>query len=217
MERKAAGKVGRPPAIESVVVVLTGPKRKMPEVGEYRTSPKGKPFSGVRFRIERIYQRTIAEVASMGSALWMIFAPLAADADPEKLGAILAKLRAETSEDAFTELGVAMAVVADADQRARGYREVILSLLPRELKMRSGFYREVLEEGRQQGRVEGRVEGLMPLLFQFERRLNRKLSERERVTLLERFDALGAKRLGDVVLDLSTDELASWLATSDAA
>lgn len=214
-EAKALGK--RAPPIESVVVVLSGPKRPLPASGEYRTSPKGKPFSGVRFRIERVYLRTIAELCSMGSPLWMIFAPLAKDADAVKLADVLAKLRAEMPPSVFTELSAAMASIADVDQEKRGLRSVIMSLVSREAKMRIPFLQELRAEGREEGRAEGRAEGLQPLLHQFERRLGRKLSADERARVVERIGVLGAARLGDVVLDLPTDALEAWLAAPDAA
>ncbi|AUX41815.1 uncharacterized protein SOCE26_032400 [Sorangium cellulosum] len=50
--------------IESVVVVLSGREEPWPTHGSYRTSPPGEAFSGVHFRIEAVYQRTMAELAS---------------------------------------------------------------------------------------------------------------------------------------------------------
>jgi hypothetical protein len=46
----------------------------------------------------------------------------------------------------------------------------------------------------------------------FERRLGRALREDERARLHERTETLGPDRLGDLVLDLSVEELAAWLA-----
>lgn len=46
----------------------------------------------------------------------------------------------------------------------------------------------------------------------FEQRLKRPLGKNERHTLGTRFDVLGADRLGDVVLNLSAEELVAWLA-----
>jgi hypothetical protein len=58
---------------------------------------------------------------------------------------------------------------------------------------------------------EGRNEGLGPLEHQFSRRLGRPLTEAEHATLVARLRTHGPDRLGDVVLDLSRDELALWL------
>ena len=61
-------------------------------------------------------------------------------------------------------------------------------------------------------RDEGLSQGLSPLTHQFERRLQRPLSERERATLVDRLQRVGPVRLGDVVLDLDPAALAAWLA-----
>jgi hypothetical protein len=50
----------------------------------------------------------------------------------------------------------------------------------------------------------------------FERRLNRPLADEEHQVLRERLARLGANRLGDVVLDLSAEALATWLANPTA-
>lgn len=54
------------------------------------------------------------------------------------------------------------------------------------------------------------------LTHQFERRLKRALREDERARVRKRTESLGPDRLGDVVLDLSVEELAAWLADPDA-
>jgi hypothetical protein len=58
--------------------------------------------------------------------------------------------------------------------------------------------------------------GLKPLRHQFERRLGRPLTEAERHTVAQRFESVGADRLGDVVLDLTAEALAAWLHDPDA-
>jgi hypothetical protein len=204
----------KPPPIESVVVVLSGRKKPWPSHGEYRTSPLGKPFSGVQFRIEPVYQRTVAELSTRGP-FWMIFASLAADADATKLAQVLGELRAQTSPEAFEELGAAMAVLAGADRRERGFGDVVRSLLPRELVMENWIFKEGKAEGLKTGRKQGLAKGLQPLVHQFERRLARPLTPDERARLAKRLRAHGPEKLGDVVLDLSPAELSAWLAPSN--
>lgn len=85
----------------------------------------------MRFRIEPVYQRTVAELEARGSLLWMIFAPLAVDATGEKMGEVLARLRAQTSRREFEELAVAMTAIADTDKRGRCLREHIVAFLPK--------------------------------------------------------------------------------------
>jgi hypothetical protein len=206
----ASTPAGQPvPRIESQLVLLSGRSEPWPEEGEYRTSPSNAPFCGVKFRIEPVYQRTIAELEAKDSPLWMIFAPLAVDADPEQMKRVLARLRAQTRPREFQELSVALTVIADADKRQRGLRQVILSSLNEEVVMQSWVFRQGVEKGRQEERQEG-------LVRQFERRLGRKLADDERATLVKRLGALGPDRLDDVVLDLSTDALAAWLADPNA-
>lgn len=76
---------------------------------------------------------------------------------------------------------------------------------------------ELMEAFETKAMQKGRAEGwLAPLAHQFERRLGRRLREDERALLQERTQALGPDRVGDVVLDLSADALAAWLADPDA-
>ena len=69
--------------------------------------------------------------------------------------------------------------------------------------------REIEERGIEQGIAQGE---LKPLARLFERRLSRSLTPEERARLTERIRDEGAEHVGDVVLDLSSDELATWLA-----
>jgi hypothetical protein len=206
-----------PLPIESVVVLLSGRDEPWPAEGEYRTSRPESRFSGVRFRIEPVYQSTIAELMARESPLWLIFAPLAVDADERRLREVIEALRARTSPRELEELGVAMAVLADADKRQRGLRDVITSLLPEEVVMQSWIYKQGEQKGIEKGREQGLERGIGPLAHLFERRLARALSSAERGVLVRRLDTLGPERLGDLVVDLSPEALAAWLAAPDAS
>jgi hypothetical protein len=195
-----------PPRIRSTLVLLSGREKPWPEYGEYRTSPEGEAFSGVRFRIDAVYQRTVAELEARGSPLWMIFAPLAVDADPERMKAVLDKLRAETSPREFGELAVALAVVAAKDKRQRGLRQGILALLKEDEVMEGSVYK--------MGKRRGEQETLARL---YEKRLGRPLTDEERATLAQRLGTLGGDRLDDVLFGLSPEAIAAWLGHADAA
>ena len=199
-----------PPRIRSTLVLLSGRESAWPAEGEYRTSPEDAPFSGVSFRIDAVYQRTVAELEARGSPLWMIFAPLAVDADPERMRAVLDNLRAESSPQDFEELAVAMTVVADKDKRQRGLRGAIISVLGEEVVMESW----VFKKGREQGEELGERRALVRL---FEKRLGRPLDEGEKATLFQRLGSLGYDRVVDVRDELSPEALASWLANPEAA
>jgi hypothetical protein len=70
-----------------------------------------------------------------------------------------------------------------------------------------------LEQGVKQGLERGVKQGLE---LMFERRLGRKLAGPERETLSTRFTKLGLDRLGDVVLESSSEELTAWLEDPNA-
>jgi len=56
----------------------------------------------------------------------------------------------------------------------------------------------------------------LSLITLFQRRLGRPLTDEEQETLRGRFDTHGADRIAEVVLDLSAEDLAAWLADADA-
>jgi hypothetical protein len=201
-----------PLPVESVVVLLSGREERWPPEGDYRTSRPERRFSGVRFRIEPVYQYTVAELLARDSPLWLIFAPLAIDADERSLPRVIEVLRARTSRRQMEELGVAMAVLADADRRKRGLRDVITSLLPEEAVMESWVYKQ----GKEKGLEEGRLERLAMVTYLFERRLARPLTSNEREALARRLAALGSERVSALVLDETPDALTAWLAAPDA-
>ncbi len=88
----------------------------------------------------------------------------------------------------------------------------------RNLVQRRGYdsFEDAVQKSIQRGRTEGLQQGLQLVQHQFARRLGRPLTEGETATLLARFDTVGPDRLGDVVLDLTSDALADWLADPDA-
>jgi hypothetical protein len=63
---------------------------------------------------------------------------------------------------------------------------------------------------------KGVEKGMGAVEQQFQRRLGRAITAAEHRELLRRVDTLGAARLGDVVLDLTPEALAAWLADPDA-
>jgi hypothetical protein len=195
------------PRIQSTVVLMSGGEKPWPDHGTYRTSPDDEPFSGVTFRIDAVYQRTVAELEARGP-LWAIFAPLAVDADPMRMKDVLDKLRAATGEREFGELAAALTVVASKDKRQRGLREAILAVLSEEDVMQSSVY----ELGKQRGELLGELKGRQEMLIQlYELRLGRALIEEERSALTQRLETLGVPRLLAAQQQMSADALAAWL------
>jgi hypothetical protein len=194
------------PTIESTVVLLSGRDEPWPDAGAFRTSPSDGLFSGVQFRIEPVYQQTVEELEAKGSVLWLIFAPLAANADPQRMARVVDRIRGATSRREFEELSVAITVLADADKRKRGLRGAILSMLPEEMVMESWVFRQGVEKGKRE-----------TLTSLFERRFKRALTEAERSALAARITQVGDGRVEDVVLEMPADALAAWLADPNAA
>ena len=73
------------------------------------------------------------------------------------------------------------------------------------------LYEKWERERVERGKALGLAQGLALLVRQFERRLGRELTPAERGSLRDRLGTLGPEQLGDVVLDLSSEELARWL------
>ena len=110
-------------------MLLSGREKAWPDSGEYRTSPEGEPFTGVVFHIDAVYQKTIAELEARASPFWLLFAPLAADAEPSTMARAITALRRRTNDQEFEGLTAAMLIMADADKRRRDLKDAILPLL----------------------------------------------------------------------------------------
>lgn len=72
------------------------------------------------------------------------------------------------------------------------------------------------QEGRQEGLAEGQRRAAEVLAHMIERKIGRPLTDEHRTTVLQRLEALGPDRLGDVLLDLDAPTLAAWLANPEA-
>lgn len=154
----------RPVAVESIAVLLGGRRAPWPEEGEYRTSPDHCSFSGVRFRIVPIYQRSVDEIRAMGDTFWLIFAPLARDATPEAMEVVVAQLREEYNEQDFVELMAAMIALGQKDHRKRGLHKAIISAIQQnssksEVAVPHWFYELGFEKGIEQGIEKGIEKG----------------------------------------------------------
>lgn len=206
-KRKKGWPVSERISIDSVVVVLMGPKRTMPRFSHYRTSSTDQKFSGVRFRIEAIYQRTVAELEAMGSDFWLAFVPLAIDVTIKKLEEVINALRTRTNQEDFNDLVATMLVLARLNKNHPGLPDMIPSMVTKEEAMLE--FRAFYREGKLRGVEKGREETLLHLL---EKRLARSLTSSERLRVAKRMAKHGSEIVDDAILDLSRDELAAWLA-----
>jgi hypothetical protein len=99
-------------------------------------------------------------------------------------------------------------------------RRAIEELRMRNYQYQSEFARENFaagaREGAREGVLKGALEGALGVLtHQIELRLKRSLAADESATLAERIREQGATRVSEIVLELSPEELAAWLVTSN--
>ncbi len=234
VRRRQGDKDAKPVPIETILVVLFGRKKPWPRFGVYRTSPRRKKFCGVKFRIEAVYQKSVAELEAMGSLFWLVFVPLARDVDQEKLRRIIDKLCEETNDYEFAELAATMVSMAKLKKDVPAMADMVISLVKEKTTVRSfevmrtdevkrreeqarqeGTLQGItqgIEQGITQGIEQGITQGIEPLVYIFERRLGRLLTAKERRRLAIRTRKQGPSEVGDVVLDYSPKKLAKWLA-----
>ncbi|WP_437284818.1 hypothetical protein [Sorangium sp. So ce406] len=205
------------PPIETVAVVLSGRKRRLPATGKRRIAWPGRPFSGAHFRVDAVYQRTIKELRARGSVFWLVFAPLARDATAAALREVVAEIHAgaATSEER-AELYTALMVMAAIDPwRHNLLKELIVMVEDKEegLLRRTPIIGEMIIEAEQRGEDRGKQKAIVELLGRlFARRLGRRPTPDEERSLVERARALGPGEVEDALLDLEGEALVRWLA-----
>ena len=86
----------KPPPMDTVVILLTGPQRRWTGERSVRTGWRSRPFSGTRFRVDAVYQRTMAELRARGSPFWLAFTPLARDATLPAMREVVTAIRSAT-------------------------------------------------------------------------------------------------------------------------
>ncbi|MGK3992259.1 hypothetical protein [Sorangium sp. So ce1024] len=213
------------PPIESVAVVLSGHKRRLPATGKRRTAWPGRPFSGVHFRVDAVYQRTIDELRARGSVLWLVFAPLARDATAAALREVVAEIDAgAASAEERAELYTALLVMATVDPWGHTlWKELVTMVEDKEegLLRRTPIIGEMIIEaerrgelrGEQRGEERGKQQAIAELLGRlFARRLGRRPTDDEERLIIERARALGPGEVEDALLDLDGEALIRWLA-----
>jgi predicted transposase YdaD len=232
---RSAGDPEQPqPPIESVVVVLTGRRKPWPTVRKVRISwPEGR-WAGHRYRIDAVYQRTVAELMARGSVLWLVFTPLARDANVPALRKVVAALRARVADPAErADLYAALLVMAELDPWGYAMRKEIEAMLQDDDGMQlirlsktlsDAFARgkeEGVEEGVKQGVKKGvkkgrrqAIETMLRRLFL--RRLGRPLTEEEQQALVQRARQQDPEEVEDRALSLEGEALAAWLLDPEA-
>ncbi|WP_437956567.1 hypothetical protein WME76_35025 [Sorangium sp. So ce119] len=221
------------PPIESVAVVLSGRRRRLPATGQRRTAWPGRPFSGTHFRVDAVYQRTVGELRARGSVLWLVFAPLARNATADALREVVAEIHAgAASAEERAELYAALLVMATVDPWGHNLRkELVMMVEDKEegLLRRTPIIGELIIEaerrgeergelrgeqrGEQRGERRGEEKAIAELLGRlFARRIGRRPTAEEERSIVERARAIGPGEVEDALLDLEGDALIRWLA-----
>jgi hypothetical protein len=172
-------------------------------------------YGGITVRVRHFVLRDIPVERMLATTVTACFAPIGdpAGLTPEEVCARTVRALADSGAGWYQwSIAQTMAAVA-------GWENVMKQAIER-LERPDIILIDLVkygeDKGRKIGRKEGRKEGIALLLRQFERRLGRALTEKERARFDKRLKSLGPERLGDVVLDLAPDALAAWLATPRA-
>ena len=217
------------PPIESVAVVLSGRRRRLPALGMRRTAWPGRRFSGTHFRIDAVYQHTVAELWARGSLLWLVFVPLAQDATIAALREVIAAIHAgAVTDEERAELYTALLVMAAIDPWGHNLRKELMMMVEDKeegLLRRTPIIGEMIIEaelrGEQRGELRGELKGelkgqqkaITELLGRlFARRVGRSPTTEEERSIVERARAIGPAEVEDALLDLEHDALVRWLA-----
>lgn len=209
----------RVPPIKSVVVVLRGRAEPHPPDGKRRIGWPEDPWSGARYQIEPVYQRTVAELRARGGLLWLAFTPLARDATADTMRSVLADIRAAVPViQERAEIYAAMAALADLKPWGYSLRREIrdmLRLTDDAVFRESEILQEAFAEGIEQGIEKGRNEGIAASVERTLRRLFLKKSGRsptrsEQDALAKRAHETTPEQLADLAM-LPGDALLDWL------
>ncbi|MFO0658766.1 MAG: hypothetical protein U0165_02885 [Polyangiaceae bacterium] len=146
--------------------MLTGREERWPDEMEFRLSPEAHAFTGIRFRLHAVYQRTVAELMAQGP-LFAIFAPLARDASAEQAASWLRHLKRCThSSTQYNELASAMVAMGSVDRRQRQLDQALLRLIPEDIQMNNPLYNLGLDHGLKRGREQAEAQAQAQALKQ---------------------------------------------------
>ena len=205
------------PPIERVAVVLSGPARRMPAIGELRTGWPGRRFSGMHFRIDAVYQRSVAQLRARGSVFWLVFAPLARDATVRRMRRVVREIHdGAANAEERTDLVTALLVMASVNKRRHNLMKELQRMVEDEeegLLKRTPIIGEWITAAEEKGQKLGWESAITDLLGRlFARRVGRRPTSDEERTIVQRATTLGPGEVEDALLDLDGEALLRWLA-----
>ena len=194
-----------PVPVHSVVIVLRGRKEPWPEEGAYGSDWPELPWSGMRFRVEAVYQRSVAELRARSGLLWLVLTPLARDATAAAMREVLAEIRRQIPEPNETRAALYTALLVMAEIDPWGYdlgKEIMEMIYTGDLEIfaLSPTLRAAFEKGEQSllSEVFAEQEGRAP-------------TPDEAAALAKRTQEIGAKQALRALFKLHGDALAAWL------
>lgn len=102
-----------------------------------QASSEGAVRYGASFDIGAIYKKTVEDLLAMDSPFWLMFAPVAADAEPVKINAALAMLYRHCDPRGIEQVVTGMIAIAQMDPQKRGFDLLIKSFLRANSKAKS--------------------------------------------------------------------------------
>lgn len=207
------------PPIKSAVIVLRGRAGPHAAEGRRRLGWPEDRFSGARYLIEPVYQRTVAELRARGGLFWLAFTPLARDADADAMRGVLAEIRASVADPGErAEIYAAMGALADLKPWGYSLRQEIrdmLQLTDDAVFRESVILQEAFAEGLEKGREEGLEKGLEKGVERTLRRLllersGRGLTADEQEALARKAHEITPEQVVDL-MKLPGDSLLAWL------
>jgi hypothetical protein len=199
-----------PVPVHSVVILLRGRKEPWPAYGEYGTDWPELPWSGTRFRIEAVYQRTVDELRARDGLLWLVFTPLAKDASAAAMREVLDEIRCRVvAEKERVALFEALLLMAHLDPWGHNLMEEIRAMLlemdPEAFELYPTL-REAFEKGEQK---------ILSSLFAQQN--GRAPTRDEQEALVKRAHELGEEEAIRALLKLHGDALGAWLLGNGAS
>lgn len=211
-----ADAAGHVPPIKSVIIVLRGSRRRSALRGQQRIGWPEDDFSGARYEVEPVYQRTVAELRARGGLVWLVFTPLARDATAEAMKSVLTEIRANVaSPEDRADIYAAMAALADLKpwgyslrREIRDMGQLIDDAVFRESVILQEAFAEGVEKGIEKG-IEASVERTLRRLFLL--RSGREPTPAEQQALARRAHETTPEQIAEVIAGQPGEALLAWL------
>ncbi|MFO0757625.1 MAG: hypothetical protein U0359_14105 [Byssovorax sp.] len=214
---------GRVPPIKTIAVLLSGRKKRWPIEGRKRAGWPEPAFTGLHFRIDAVYQRSVAELWARNSLFWLVFVPLARDATAPALQRVVREIGTRVPDDQERrELYAALILMAKIDPWGHNLKEELTAMITDDDREGFEYLRRLpsigplIEKAEARAEAKGAEKATETLALEllgglFARRTGRRPTPEEAQSIVERTKRVGAVKVEDALLDLDRDALLRWL------